>query len=170
MIADKNTLVSAANTLSSSLSTLKSAIDSTKTGCASDCTPITVCNGFDTSSMTMNADFSAVKYSSLILKTIIFFRKGKINRPSINEFLNTQNRMMSVLTKSKFMTSIVLIIAPRFDFNSDSHKECCSTKSYKGGFRSKLREKRDRDKERQRERESCQKNKPHSSSEKMIYL
>lgn len=60
VIADKNTLVTAANTLSSSLSTLKSAIDSTKSGCSSDCTPTTVCNSFDTSSMTMNADFSTV--------------------------------------------------------------------------------------------------------------
>uniref|UniRef100_K1PAP9 Prominin-1-A n=1 Tax=Magallana gigas TaxID=29159 RepID=K1PAP9_MAGGI len=60
VIADKNTLVTAANTLSSSLSTLKSAIDSTKSGCSSDCTPTTVCNSFDTSSMTMNADFSTL--------------------------------------------------------------------------------------------------------------
>ncbi|XP_062603983.1 prominin-1-A-like [Saccostrea cucullata] len=60
VIADKNSLVSAANTLSSSLSSLKSGIDSTKTSCASDCTPTTACDGFDTSQMTMNADFSAL--------------------------------------------------------------------------------------------------------------
>lgn len=63
VIADKNSLISATNTLSSSLSSLKTSIDSTKTSCASDCTPSNACDGFDTSQMTVNADFSSVKYA-----------------------------------------------------------------------------------------------------------
>ena len=65
-ISDMNALQTAANGLTSDMNTLKSNIDNTKTQCASDCTPTTACDGFDTSQMAVSADFSTVRCKRLV--------------------------------------------------------------------------------------------------------